>query len=113
MIAAPSDIWGINCFQTMVSQLTEPKALAILGVQKSLLRRWLNGTSKVPRMACLALYWETPYGRAMIDSDHIFSVQLLQRRITHLERQNAKYRANIISLMRTNMYGSANDPIAL
>lgn len=113
MIAAPSDIWGINVFQTMVNQLTETKALAILGVPKSRLRRWLNGTSSVPRMACLALYWETPYGRSMIDSDHQFIVQSLHRRITHLERQNTRYRAHMIRLMQQGMHGSANDPIAL
>lgn len=97
----------------MVNQLTETKALAVLGVQKSLLRRWLNGTVNVPRMACLALYWETPYGRAMIDSDHLFTVQHLQRRITHLERQNSRYRAQMIRLMQEGRHGSANDPIAL
>lgn len=40
MISAPNDIWGINCFQTMVDQLSEPRALHLLGVSRRVLRNW-------------------------------------------------------------------------
>lgn len=64
-------------------------------------------------MAVLALLWETPYGRGMIDSDHNFEVQLLHRRIQMLEKENARIRASVVEMMRTNDFGCANDPIAL
>lgn len=113
MISAPRDMWGINCFQIMVDQLSEPRALHILGITKPVLRRYLSGSLKVPRMAVLALFWETPYGRGMIDSDHNFEVQLLHRRIQHLEKKNARIRALLMDMMRTTDFGCANDPIAL
>ena len=113
MISAPRDMWGINCFQIMVDQLSEPRALHILGITKPVLRRYLSGSLNVQRWAVLDLFWEPPSGRGMIDSDHNFEVQLLHRRIQHLEKKNARIRALLMDMMRTTDFGCANDPIAL
>ncbi len=113
MISAPNDIWGINAFRILVQQITEPRALALLGVSKALLRRYLTGTSKVPRMAVLALYWESPYGRGMIDADHVTEIGYLHRQIWTLQRENARSRARVAHLLRIGEFGCANDAQAV
>ena len=111
MIAAPHDIWGINCFTILVNQLSEPRALALLGVSKRVLKNWLSERTPVPRMAVLALFWETPYGRGIIDSDHLYQIQLLTLEKSLLKQENVRIRSLLESTIQTADFGCANDPV--
>lgn len=51
-------------------------------------------------MAVLALYWETQYGKALIDSDQVNEIRLLYSRIHLLEAQFSKARDIVIGLRR-------------
>jgi hypothetical protein len=70
MISAPRDMWGVNMFQMLVDQLGPTRAEQLLGVTPRAFRRWLSGATPVPRCAVLALYWESSWGRSVIDCDH-------------------------------------------
>lgn len=113
MIRTPDDIWGTNAFQAVVDQVSEPRALDILGVRRPLLRRWLSGSVPVPRMAVLALYWESPFGRAMIDSHNVLQMHYQQHEIYRLQKENARLRASIGELVAAGNFGCANDFVAL
>lgn len=52
MISAP-------LFRLLFDQLGPAHAEQLLGVKPRVYKRWLNGSTPVPRCAVLALYWES------------------------------------------------------
>ena len=108
MIRAPNDIYGPNLFGIFVDELGLKQAVNLLGVHKRTVQRWKSGELAVPRMAVLALFWETNYGRSMIDTDQVNEIRLLYRRLHILEAQYAKAR-NIVSGIRRLQTGTANE----
>lgn len=111
MLTAPRNIGGIEDFRIMVDQLTEVKALRILGVHRTTLRRWLGGYAKVPRHAVLALYWETHWGRAQIDSDRQYVIHLLNQQITFLRKENNRLVAALQEMEKYGDHETANFPV--
>lgn len=109
MISAPHDMHGPNLFALFVQELSIARAAQILGESESKIRRWIR-TERVPKMAVLALYWETQYGRSLIDSDHRNELSLMSLRIRILEQQLVKAKDIITGLRRFN-YGTANEPL--
>lgn len=109
MISAPKNIYGPNIFKMFVVELGGPKRVCkMLDVTERTVWRWLADES-VPQMAVRALYWETQYGRSLIDCDHHFEVDLLRNRIRNLEDQ-FKRAARIIAGLKVLSYGTANEP---
>lgn len=51
-------------FRLLFDQLGPAHAEQLLGVKPRVYKRWLNGSTPVPRCAVLALYWESSYGRS-------------------------------------------------
>lgn len=109
MISASKDVCGPNLFGIFVDELGMARACGILDVAPATVRRWLRGAAKVPRMAVLALYWETQYGRSLIDTDQVNEIRLLCRRVSILEDQYAKARDIVAGLRRLHT-GTANEP---
>lgn len=109
MISAPHDMYGPNLFELFVQELSIGRAAQILGESESKIKRWIR-TERVPKMAVLALYWETQYGRSLIDSDHRNELSLMSLRIRILEQQLVKAKDIITGLRRFN-YGTANEPL--
>lgn len=109
MISASKDVRGPNLFCIFVEELGLARACSILDVTPVTVRRWLRGAAKVPRMAVLALYWETQYGRSLIDTDQVNEIRLLYRRMSVLEDQYAKARDIVAGLRRLHT-GTANEP---
>lgn len=113
MISAPKDIWGINVFKIFVHELGMVRTCKILDVPEAKVRRWLRNTGvadkhPVPRMAVLALYWETQYGKMLVDSDQVNEIRLLYSRIHVLEAQFSKARDIVAGLRRIHT-GTANE----
>lgn len=113
MISAPKEIWGINVFKIFVEELGMARTCKILDVREATVRRWLRNTGvadkhPVPRMAVLALYWETQYGKMLVDSDQVNEIRLLYSRIRVLEEQFSKAR-EIVSGLRRMHTGTANE----
>lgn len=109
MISAPQNLYGSDVFRKFVEELGGPKIVALfLDVTERTVWRWLAEDS-VPKMAVLSLYWETKYGRSVIDTDHNFELSLLYGRIRILENQFAKA-SRIIAALNLLNCGTANQP---
>lgn len=109
MITAPRNIYGLNFFLRFYEELGFEKVREILDVSESTLRRWLRGAIPVPKIAVLALYWETAYGRSVIDTDHFNEVQNLYGYIRIIEQSLQDHKA-VIAGLRKFTAGSANEP---
>lgn len=110
MISAPKNIYGPDVFKIFVYELGGPKRVSkMLDVTERTIRRWFADGS-VPKMAVLALYWETRYGRSLIDTDHHAEVVLLRGHIQILEQQFVQA-THIIHGLRALDYGTANEPL--
>ena len=109
MISAPRDIYGSNVFKQFVHELAGPVRVAkFLEVSERTVRRWLAEGS-APRMACLALYWETQYGRSLVDADHQTEVALLRGRVQLLEEQFQRAK-DVVTGLKQLHFGTANEP---
>ena len=109
MITAPRDIWGTNLFEIFVQELGAKRVCELLEVPPVRVRRWLKGTTPVPRMAVLALYWETQYGRSMVHEHQVNEIRLLYLRVHLLEEQFRKAK-DIVTGLRKLHTGTANEP---
>lgn len=109
MITAPKDIHSVGFFEAMLHELTMPKVLSILGVSERTVYYWLS-KERVPKAAIHALFWESRYGRSVIDSDHEFEINLMRQQIRILNEQLVKAK-HIITGLRQMEYGSANEPL--
>lgn len=109
MISAPKNVYGPDIFKMFVNELGGPKRVCkMLDVIERTVWRWLAEDS-VPKMAVRALYWETQYGRSLIDTDHHNEVILMRGRIHLLEEQFARASRVIAGLKLLN-FGTANEP---
>lgn len=109
MIRAPKDIFGPNAFRIFLEELGRERVCKMLDIHENTLRRWLRGTSPVPRMAVLALYWETSYGRSLIESDQVNGIRRLARRVDILLEQYLRAKDVVAGLRRLHT-GTANEP---
>jgi DNA-binding transcriptional regulator YdaS (Cro superfamily) len=110
MISAPKDIFSSEFFALMVHETTMERTSKLLGVHPTTLRRWVRGVSPVPKIAAMALFWETRWGRSVIDCDHLAELNLMRQRVRILERQVVKAK-DIITGLRAMQYGTANEPL--
>lgn len=109
MISAPNNIYGRDVFKTFVHELGGPKRVSKkLNVTERTVWRWIAEDS-VPKMAVLALYWETQYGQSLIETDQRNEIVLLRTRIKMLEDQFIRAK-DVITGMRLLNYGTANEP---
>lgn len=110
MISAPKNIYGPDVFKIFVHELGGSKRVCkMLDVTERTVWRWLAEDS-VPKMAVLALYWESRYGRSLIDTDHHTEMVLLRGQIQILEKQFTRA-AHVIQGLRALNYGTANEPL--
>jgi hypothetical protein len=110
MISAPKDISGPNLFKIFLDELGLPRVCRILGVHETTVHRWKRGATPVPKMAVLALYWETQYGRSMIETGLTNEIRVLYRRVRILEDQYIRAKDIITGLRRLHT-GTANEPV--
>lgn len=108
MLKVSDDIQGPNLFNILFHEVDPARANQLLDVNDVTLRRWRNGTAHVPRMAVLALFWESKYGRSLIDTDQVNEIRILYRRIHLLEAQYAKAK-EIVAGLRKLHTGTANE----
>ena len=108
MISAPKGILRPGVLKIFVSEFGGPKQVAkFLDVSERTVWRWL-ATGKVPRAIILALYWETQYGKSLIDSDQVNEIRLLYRNVSILQEQYQRAKDIVTGLRRLNA-GTANE----
>lgn len=78
MISAQRDLGGSNDFRMMVDELGRAFVIRHLAISRQQLAAWLLPNAQVPRASVLALYWETHWGRSLIDSDRHNELDLLR-----------------------------------
>jgi hypothetical protein len=109
MLTAPRNMYGAGMFRLLYEELGFEKTRKILDVSESTLRRWLRGAIPVPKMAVLALYWESMYGRGLIDAEHTNEMRMVYGKIRSLEDE-LQHCKEIIAGLRKMDYGTANEP---
>lgn len=87
-------------FSVLLEQTQTPTTLIAkhLGVTERTVKRWAQ-TGRAPRAALAALFWETNAGRAAADCELWNWAQLQIFKAECLQRQNAKLRRQIETLM--------------
>jgi hypothetical protein len=81
-----------------------------LGVSARTLSRW-RSTGNAPRLAHLALFWETRWGLSVADCEAANGQAVYFGLSQALERECAMLRARIARLEDTGDFGAANAPV--
>lgn len=70
-----------------------------------------NRTGQAPRVACLALYWLTRWGRSQVATQAANDVQVIAGYASSLEVEVDRLRSELHRVMALNGSGAANDAI--
>lgn len=81
-----------------------------LGITARTLARWQR-TGNAPRLAHLALFWETRWGLSTAHCDAVNGERVALGLARALERETAMLRARIARLEETGDFGAANAPM--
>lgn len=85
---------------TMLDSIGNDAAVArLLGLSLATVKRYRKA-GQAPRPVMLALFWETPWGRATADVGAINEARYAFMRSSELERENAKLKRQIETLER-------------
>lgn len=88
----------------------EPAAICKhLDITPQTIRRWKQA-GQAPRMAALAMYYETPWGHSLINTTAHNGHMYERAHRQSLERENAMLRTRIARLESIGDFGAANDP---
>ena len=109
MLNAPTEMFGQNAFDLLVDDVGERRATELLEVTRKTLRRWRRGHSVVPRMAVLALYWESTWGRSLIDTTRSSEIEMWRGLAKSLQCDLRKAQQRI-EFLQQDAVRSANDP---
>lgn len=107
MIRAPRNLSGTDAFRTLVDSLGLAAAEEVLGVPKRMLGMWYRGTRPVPRCALIALYWESQWGRSVLESATNAQVQTLDKLAKALMRERDALHLRV-AFLQSGHHGCAN-----
>lgn len=110
MFRAPNQTPPIG---TLLDDLPTEDARAIarhLGVTARTLARW-RATGNAPRLAHLALFWETRWGLSVAHCDAVRGEAVALGLARSLDRECATLRTRIARLEETGDFGAANAPV--
>lgn len=89
----------------------DQQAIALhLGITAHTLARWQR-TGDAPRMARLALFWETPHGLAAANCEAVNGERVVRGLVRGLEGEVRDLRTRIAYLEEIGDFGAANAPI--
>ena len=101
-------------FEQLLGALPDQQPGAIckyLDITPQTLRRW-RAAADAPRMAKLAMYWETPWGTSLVASTAHNGAMYARAEVDGLKRENSMLRGRIERLELLGDFGAANQPIA-
>lgn len=108
MFKASKSIYGINLFVLFMGEFGGPAEVCKhLGVTERTVKSWIS-KGKVPRMAVLALFWESKYGRSEIFTDQVNEIRWLYRRVCQLQEQYTKAKDVVAGVKRLHS-GAENE----
>lgn len=89
----------------------EPAAICKhLDITPQTIRRW-NQAGIAPKMAMLAMFYETPWGHSLVNTTAHNGHMYARREVDGLRRENAMLRRRIARLEATGDFGAANAPL--
>jgi hypothetical protein len=106
---APAHAWGANSFALYVDDLGINNCAGILGVSARTIVRWTRGDP--PRMACMALYWESKYGRGQLTAEADYLHALVVAQLHESQDEARRLGAALEALLAEKAHGdcAAND----
>lgn len=111
MISFDRKVGGLDHFKIMVDLFGRQRTCEFLDIHRTTLDRILTGKSKLPRAYLIALYWETPWGRSIVDTANHYALYLANQRVETLEKVNRQLEDSIKTLVAEASHISANTPI--
>lgn len=100
-------------FDQLLSALPVSQPLEIckyLDVAPQTLRRW-KAAHAAPRVAMLAMYWETPWGASLVASHAENGAMYARSESRSLQATNETLRLRIARLEALGDFGAANQPL--
>lgn len=104
---------ALPIWQTILDDLGRPHPAQIaktLGVGTRTVYRW-NHARQAPRMARLALFWLTRWGRSQVDCAAVNDCRLAVSYANALELELRQVRAQLAHVLTLADTGAANEPI--
>ena len=96
----------------MMDDLCQPPATRVarvLGISVRTVRRY-NATGYAPRVACLAVFWLTSWGRESVHIQATNDARLMVSYVESLRSQVQALDAQLAHVQALGGFGSANDP---
>lgn len=109
MFLAPRQLPPLEALLHDVGQPTPAVLGRLLGVHERTVFHWL-AKGEAPRPAGLALFWETSWGRSVVEAQAVNGERWARGQVHALERENATLEARVAYLERVGQFGAANAP---
>jgi hypothetical protein len=91
-------------------QPASPQVAAVhLGVTRRTMANW-QAAGDAPRAAKLALFYETKWGRGLVEAQALNDCRMAWQTVGILERENAALLVRVARLERIGGFGCANEP---
>lgn len=101
-------------WQQLLDELGQPapaRVARVLGVGARTVYRW-NAAGRAPRVACLALFWLTRWGRSAIDAQAVNDARTAVAYADALRRELLQAERRIAHLTAIGRFDTANEPLA-
>lgn len=106
---APAQLPGLDQLLVDLCNPSADSLSLLLGVSRRAVFGW-KSAGVAPRAAMLALFWETSWGRSLLDCETVNAARVARGLVDALERENATLRARVAYLEAVADFGSANAP---
>lgn len=109
MFLAPRQLPPLEALLHDIGQPAPAVIAKLLGVHERTVFTWL-AKGQAPRPAALALFWESSWGRSVIDAQAVNGERYARGYAQALEREMGALRARIAYLEKVGHFGAANAP---
>lgn len=109
MFKAPRQLPPLDAMVRDIGQPPAELVAAVLGVSVRTVYNWM-AAGEAPRPAALALFWETSWGRSVVEAQAVNGERWARGQVQALERERATLQARIAYLERVGDFGAANAP---
>lgn len=109
MFKAPRQLPPLDLLMHDIGRPAADVVAHALGVTTRTVYNW-QASAQAPRPAHLALFWESRWGRSVLNAEAVNGERFAHGLAEALKRENAMLRARVAYLERVGQFGSANAP---
>lgn len=110
MFKAPKHIHNLQLLLADLPTQDDARIAAHLGLAPETVRRY-RLTNRAPRPVALALFWETRWGRSVLDVDQVNADRMRQNALAAARQELATLRGQVQRLAPLARLGSANEAL--